>query len=103
MFSTMSLTEAGCAALLCLYAISASRGADPIVPDATQRYATEIARANARYQAAQAVCEARSAGQQDLCFREAKATLLRRISDAKASNEPAVATRLVNVQSLVRR
>ena len=85
MLSIMSLTEAGCAALLCLYAISASPVADPIVPDATQRYATEIARANARYQAAQAVCEASPAKLQDLCFREAKATLLRRISDARAS------------------
>jgi len=85
MASIMSLTEAGCAALLCLYAISASRGADPIVPDATQRYAAEIASANARYHATEAVCEGMSAERRDLCFRDAKATLLRKLSAANTS------------------
>ena len=85
MFSTMTLAEAVCAALLCLYAISASRGGDPIVPDATQRYAAAVARANATYQKAQAACEERLGDQRDLCFREAKATLLGGVNGAKDS------------------
>lgn len=82
MFSTISLAEAVCAALLCLYTISTSRGADPVVPDASQRYAVAVARANALYYAAEAACETVSGRQRELCFSEAKATLLRRISDA---------------------
>ena len=85
MASIMSLTEAGCAALLCLYAISASRGADPIVPDATQRYTAAVTHANALYQEAQAACEGRLGDQRDLCFREAKATLALRVDEARVS------------------
>ena len=85
MFSTISLAEATCAALLCLYAISASRGADPIVPDATQRYTAAVTRANALYQKAQAACEGRFGDQRDLCFREAKATLVLRVDEARVS------------------
>lgn len=87
MSSTMNLAGAGCAALLCLYAISTSRGADPIVPAATQRYAAAVARADAFYQRAQAACEGKAAGERELCFREAKATLLRGIDDARQGLE----------------
>jgi hypothetical protein len=84
-FSTISLVEACCAALLCLYAINASRGADPVVPDATQRYAAVVARANALYHKAQAACEEGLGDRRDLCFREAKATLVATVSEARAS------------------
>ena len=85
MSSAISLVEAGCAALLCLYAISGSRVADPVVPDATQRYAAAVARANALYQRAQTACEGRLGDQRDLCFREAKATLVGRVNEARAT------------------
>jgi hypothetical protein len=81
--TTITLAEAVCAALLCLYTISTSRGADPIVPPADRRYASSIASAHARYHAEQAVCETASADQRDLCFSEAKATLLRTLGEAK--------------------
>ena len=88
--TTITLAEAVCAALLCLYTISISRGTDPIVPTADQRYAASIARVHARYHAEQAACETASADQRDLCFSEARATLLRRIGDAKSPQTKSV-------------
>ena len=85
MFSTISLAEAGCAALLGLYAISASRGADPIVPDVPQRYTAAVTRANALDQKARAACEGRLGDQRDRCFREAKETLVLRIDEPRVS------------------
>jgi hypothetical protein len=88
MAMTMTLTEAGFAALLCLYAISTSRSADPVALDAMTQHGAAVVRADRMYRSAQASCEAGPASQRDLCFREAKASFLRMMSDAWQSEPP---------------
>ena len=82
----VTLTELVCAAALCLYAIGTSRGADPnpMLQGAEKSYEQAIARAELLYQAAQDVCEKTESKKRELCLKEAKATHIRAVADAKA-------------------
>jgi hypothetical protein len=80
----MTLTEAVCAAILCLYAVGTSRGADLVSPSQEQAYEQGIARAESLYGAAQDICEKERGSEREVCFREAKATNIRALADAKA-------------------
>ena len=81
----ITLTEAACAAILCLYAVSTSRGADTPASAVAEKYDAGLARADATYRSAQAICDELSqGGQRDICFREAKATFIGKIVEAKA-------------------
>jgi hypothetical protein len=86
MQAPVTLTEAICAAILCLYAVGTSRGADqnPTLQAPEKSYQQAIARAEVLYQVAQDVCEKAESKQRDLCLKEAKATHIRAVSDAKA-------------------
>jgi hypothetical protein len=86
MHAPVTLTEAVCAALLCLYAIGTSRGADPnpMLQGPEKNYEQAIARAELLYQAAQDVCEKAESKSRELCLKEAKATHIRAVADAKA-------------------
>ena len=88
MSASITLTEAACAALLCLYAISTSRGADTAVPAGGESYPAARARVETAYRSAQANCENEQLLQRELCFREAKATLIRKLLEAEAPSEP---------------
>jgi hypothetical protein len=74
-----------CAAVLCLYAVGTSRGDPaPLLQGPERNYEEAIARAEVLYQAAQDVCEKAESKRRDLCLKEAKATHVRAVSDAKA-------------------
>jgi hypothetical protein len=82
----VTLTEAICAGILCLYAVGTSRGADqnPTLQGPEKNYEQAIARAEVLYQVAQDVCEKSESKQRDVCLKEAKATHIRAVADAKA-------------------
>jgi hypothetical protein len=80
----VTLTEAVCAAILCLYAIGTSRGADTVLPGPEKSYEAAIAKAELLYRVAQDVCDQAESGKRELCLKEAKATHVRAVSDAKA-------------------
>lgn len=80
----MTITEAVCAAILCLYAVGTSRGDDLIGQRRDEAYEAAIARAEILYRAAQDVCEKEQGSNRDICFKEAKATHIRAVADAKA-------------------
>ena len=84
MRAPITITEAVCAAILCLYAVGTSRGDDLVGQGRDQEYEAAIARAEILYQAAQNVCEKEQGSNRDLCFKEAKATHIRAVADAKA-------------------
>jgi hypothetical protein len=77
-------TEAVCAAILCLYAIGTSRGEDAMLPGPEKNYEASMARAELLYRVAQDVCDKEDASKRELCLKEAKATHIRALSDAKA-------------------
>jgi len=80
----ITLTEAACAAVLCLYAVSTSRGADTPASAVAERHDVGAVRAYAAYRSSQAICDELSqGGQRDICFREAKATYIAKIVEAK--------------------
>lgn len=83
MRAPITLTEAVFAAILCLYAVGTSRGDDLVGQSRDQAYEEAIARAEILYQAAQGVCEKEQGSTRDLCFKEAKATHIRALADAK--------------------
>jgi hypothetical protein len=78
------LTEAVCAAILCLYAVGTSRGADTMLQGPEKNYEEAVARAELLYRVAQDVCDKEEGSQRELCLKEAKATHVRAVSDAKA-------------------
>jgi hypothetical protein len=79
------LAEVACAAILCLYAIGTSRGDPaPMLQGPEKNYEEAITRAEMLYQAAQDVCEKTDSKKRELCLKEAKATHVRAIADAKA-------------------
>ena len=80
----VTLTEAVCAAILCLYAVGTSRGADTALPGPEKSYEAAIARAELLYRVAQDVCDQSKSSERELCLKEAKATHVRAVSDAKA-------------------
>jgi hypothetical protein len=84
MKAPITITEAACTAILCLYAVGTSRGADPLQHGVDKTYEAAVARASLLYRAAQDMCEKEEGSKRDVCFKEAKATHLRAVSDAKA-------------------
>ena len=82
----VTLTEAVLAAVLCLYAIGTSRGADPnpMLQGPEKNYEQAVARAELLYLAAQDACEKTDGRKRELCLKEAKATHVRAVADAKA-------------------
>jgi len=84
MQAPITLTEAVCAAILCLYAVGTSRGGDLMSPGHEQAYEQAIARAEILYRTAQDVCEKEQGSKREVCFKEAKATHIRALADAKA-------------------
>jgi hypothetical protein len=82
--SPMTLTGAACAAILCLYAVGTSGGADTILHGPEKNYEAAIARAELMYRVAQDVCDKEEGSKRELCLKEAKATHVRAVSDAKA-------------------
>lgn len=86
MQAPVTLTEAVCAAVLCLYAIGTSRGADTMtmLPGPEKSYEAAIAKAELLFRVAQDVCDQAEGSKRELCLKEAKATHVRAVSDAKA-------------------
>jgi hypothetical protein len=86
MRAPLTLTEAVCTAILCLYAISNARAADsnPLLDGPAKSYEQALARADVLYFAAQDTCEKAEAQKRDLCLKEAKATHARAVAGAKA-------------------
>src|SRR5215472_12733239 len=84
MRAPITITEAVCAAILCLYAVGTSRGDALVGQGRDQEYEAAITRAEILYQAAQNVCENEQGSDRELCFKEAKATHIRAVADAKA-------------------
>jgi hypothetical protein len=81
----VTLTEVICAAVLCLYAIGTSRGDPaPMLQGPDKNYEQAVARAELLYQVAQDVCEKSEVKKRELCLKEAKATHIRAVADAKA-------------------
>jgi hypothetical protein len=89
MQAPITLAQAICAAILCLYAVGTSRGGDLVSPGHDQEYEEAIARAEILYRAAQDVCEKEQGGEREVCFKEAKATHIRALSEAKGRLKPA--------------
>jgi hypothetical protein len=86
MNAPLALTEVVCAAALCLFAIGISRGADSssMRHGPEKNYEQAIPRAELLYQAAQNMCEKAEGSKRELCLKEAKATHIRAVADAKA-------------------
>jgi hypothetical protein len=84
MQAPITLTEAICAAILCLYAVGTSRGGDLVSPGQDPAYEEAITRAEILYRVAQDVCEKEQGDQRVVCFKEAKATHIRALAEAKA-------------------
>jgi hypothetical protein len=82
--TSITVTEAACAALLCLYAISTSPTADTSLRGSGERHGAKLARADAASRSAQMACENEQAGARDICFKRAKAAYIGDIVDASA-------------------
>lgn len=84
MTTSITVTEAACAALLCLYAISTSQTTDTSLLGRGDRNGAKLARADATFRSAQVACENEQAGVRDICFKRAKAAYIGDIVDANA-------------------
>jgi hypothetical protein len=83
MQAPVTWTEAACAAILCLYAVGTSRGGDTMLQGPEKNYEAAMVRAELLYRVAQDVCDKEDGSKRELCLKEAKATHIRAVSDAK--------------------
>ena len=85
MLTRLTIPEAICAGVLCLFAVGSASAADTAERARKNEYKATVARADADYKAAKDACKATKQGNdRDVCMKEAKAQYTKVTADAKA-------------------
>jgi len=84
MLRRLTLPEAICAGVLCLFAIGSVHAASTAERDRKNEYKAAVARADADYKAAKDACKPKQGNDHDVCLKEAKAEHVKATADAKA-------------------
>ena len=84
MLRRMTIPEAICAAVLCMFAIGSVNAANTAERDRKNEYKAAVARADADYKAAKDACKPKQGNDKDVCMKEAKAEHVKATTDAKA-------------------
>jgi hypothetical protein len=84
MLTGLTIPEAICVGLLCLFAIGTARAADQAATDRKNEYKVAIAHADADYKIAKDACKPRQGNDRDVCLKQAKADHVKATQEAKA-------------------
>ena len=84
MLGRLTIPEAICAGVLCMFAMGSVDAATTTERDRKNEYRAAVARADADYKAAKDACKSRQGNDRDVCLREAKAEHVKATADAKA-------------------
>jgi hypothetical protein len=84
MLRRLTIPEAICAGVLCLFALGTARAADQATTDRKNEYKVAIAHADADYKAAKDACKSREGNDRDVCLKQAKADHVKATEEAKA-------------------
>jgi len=84
MLRRLTIPEAICAGVLCLFAIGSVNAATTAERDRKNEYKAAVARADADYKAAKDACKPKQGNDRDVCLKEAKAEHVKATADAKA-------------------
>jgi len=84
MLRRLTIPEAICAGVLCMFAIGSANAASTAERDRKNEYKATVARADADYKAAKEACKAKQGNDKDVCMKEAKAEHTKVVADAKA-------------------
>ena len=84
MLRRLTLPEAICAGVLCLFAIGSVNAASTAERDRKNEYKAAVARADADYKAAKDACKPKQGNDKDVCLKQAKAEHVKATADAKA-------------------
>ena len=84
MLRRLTIPEAICAGVLCLFAIGSVNAATTAERDRKNEYKAAVARADADYKAAKDACKPKQGNDHDVCLKEAKAEHVKATADANA-------------------
>jgi type II secretory pathway pseudopilin PulG len=86
MLRRLTIPEAICAGVLCVFALGTASAADNAAAERTRKneYKTAVARADAAYKAAKDACKDKQGNDRDVCTKQAKADHVKATADAKA-------------------
>ena len=84
MLRRLTIPEAICAGVLCLFAVGSVNAATTAERDRKNEYKAAVARADADYKAAKDACKPKQGNDKDVCLKEAKAEHVKAVADAKA-------------------
>jgi len=84
MLRRLTIPEAICAGVLCLFAIGSVNAASTAERDRKNEYKAAVARADADYKAAKDACKPKQGNDKDVCLKQAKAEHVKATADAKA-------------------
>jgi len=84
MLRRLTIPEAICAGVLCIFAIGSANAASTAERDRKNEYKATVARADADYKAAKEACKPKQGNDKDVCTKEAKAEHTKVVADAKA-------------------
>src|SRR6266446_3868262 len=84
MLRRVTIPEAICAGVLCVFALGTANGADNAAAERARKneYKTAVARADADYKAAKDACKAKQGNDRDVCTKQAKADHVKATADA---------------------
>ena len=84
MLRGLTIPEAICVGVLCLFAIGTARAADQAATDRKNEYKEAIAHADADYKIAKDACKPRQGNDREVCLKQAKADHVKATHEAKA-------------------
>ena len=86
MLRRLTIPEAICAGVLCMFALGTANAADDAAAEKARKneYKAAVARADADYKAAKDACKPKQGNDRDVCMKEAKAQYVKVTADAKA-------------------
>ena len=84
MLRRLTIPEAICAGVLCMFAIGSVNAASTAERDRKNEYKAAVARADADHKAAKDACKPKQGNDRDVCMKEAKAQYVKVTADAKA-------------------
>jgi DNA-binding ferritin-like protein len=84
--SRLTIPEAICAGVLCMFALGTANAANDAAAEKARKneYKAAVARADADYKAAKDACKPKQGNDRDVCMKEAKAQYVKVTADAKA-------------------
>ena len=84
MLRRLTIPEAICAGVLCMFAIGSVNATSTAERDRKNEYKAAVARADADHKAAKDACKPKQGNDRDVCMKEAKAQYVKVTADAKA-------------------